>query len=382
MSVIMIAQYQQSSNLTQQSLTGSNPAPEPSAPDETSSSLMTAVPLSAESGDSDNFDAPITDSEVAILSGGNLSLPASQTSADGPAALNNITSEDPKLPPDTLTDSGGTQASPMKTDIVQPMGSLADKSGLVQTPQSLSAEGVQTLTSAVGISSPPISEMSIKDMFLGADPIVQGVMIILLLASMATWMVILEKLFILNRAFRSMNRFKQAAIDLQSEINLEDIPPMTRSIVKSGMVESTDSVGRECRADFRERVEKAMKTVLSTIMRRLGRRSLILATIGSVSPFVGLFGTVWGIMHSFIGIAASGETTLAVVAPGIAEALFATAMGLVAAIPAVIGYNKITSSIKEITLEGVTALSLVGNHLARLHYGNLEDIEKEANQHG
>jgi biopolymer transport protein ExbB/TolQ len=215
--------------------------------------------------------------------------------------------------------------------------------------------------------------MSVKDMFLGADPIVQGVMVILLLASMATWMVILEKAFVLSRAFRLMNRFKKAAIEQKDEIEPDDFPQMAVSIVRAGIIESQDSVGRESRADFRERMEKAMRQVLAAVMRRLGKRSLVLATIGSVSPFVGLFGTVWGIMHSFIGIAASGETTLAVVAPGIAEALFATAMGLVAAIPAVIAYNKVTGSVKEITLEGATAVSLLGNHLARLRYGRMEE---------
>jgi biopolymer transport protein ExbB/TolQ len=172
-----------------------------------------------------------------------------------------------------------------------------------------------------------------------------------------------------------MNRFKKAAIELDNEINLDDFSLMTRSIVKTGLIESQDSVGQESRSDFRERMEKAMKMALVSLMRRFGHRAQILATVGSVSPFIGLFGTVWGIMHSFIGIAASGETTLAVVAPGIAEALFATAMGLVAAIPAVIAYNKISSSIKEITLEGSMAVSLIGNYLARLHYERLNDDE-------
>jgi biopolymer transport protein ExbB/TolQ len=87
---------------------------------------------------------------------------------------------------------------------------------------------------------------------------------------------------------------------------------------------------------------------------------------------VGLFGTVWGIMHSFIGIAASGETTLAVVAPGLAEALFATAMGLVAAIPAVVAYNKITGTLKKITKEALAGIGRLGNRLARLNYKKVQ----------
>ena len=94
--------------------------------------------------------------------------------------------------------------------------------------------------------------------------------------------------------------------------------------------------------DLRERIERAMRLALSTELRRLELRLPFLATLGSAAPFIGLFGTVWGIMRSFEGIATANSTSLAVVAPGIAEALFATAMGLAAAIPAVVAYNKIT----------------------------------------
>lgn len=116
-----------------------------------------------------------------------------------------------------------------------------------------------------------------------------------------------------------------------------------------------------------------MRAELAGLMDRLGRRTALLASVGSVSPFVGLFGTVWGIMHSFIGIASSGETTLAVVAPGIAEALFATAMGLVAAIPAVIAYNKVTGTLKKITKEALSGIGFAGNRLAGRHFcGGIE----------
>jgi biopolymer transport protein ExbB len=92
--------------------------------------------------------------------------------------------------------------------------------------------------------------------------------------------------------------------------------------------------------------------------------------VGSTSPFIGLFGTVWGIMNSFVGIAQSGETTLAVVAPGIAEALSATALGLVAAIPAVVAFNKIKSSMRRLVHEATTAIALVADSLARSRYSD------------
>ena len=126
--------------------------------------------------------------------------------------------------------------------------------------------------------------------------------------------------------------------------------------------------GGESRADYRARLESVMRVGLAGHLDRLEHRVLFLATVGASSPFLGLFGTVWGIMNSFIGIAASGETTLAVVAPGIAEALFATGLGLAAAIPAVIAFNKISNTHKRMAKEALAAISLMGNRLARRYY--------------
>jgi biopolymer transport protein ExbB/TolQ len=314
-----------------------------------------------------------------LVPSGAVAQPSEQPSGD-PSDKTDFNNATPRLlnTDNTTSPRGNEVRSPDQPPIV----SGGEDPPTVQDPSlpSLTAGGSQDLPTGESVSTPPESDMSIKDMFQGAEPIVQGVMLLLLLASLATWMVIFEKIFVLWWAKNIMNRFKKIAIDQGNEIEIEQFPQMTVSIVKAGVAESQDSVGSESRADYRERMEKAMKTVLATIMRRLGKRSTLLATVGAVSPFVGLFGTVWGIMHSFIGIASSGETTLAVVAPGIAEALFATAMGLVAAIPAVIGYNKITGSIKDISLEGVTAVSLIGNHLARFHYGQLEKEEVKNGQ--
>jgi biopolymer transport protein ExbB/TolQ len=213
-----------------------------------------------------------------------------------------------------------------------------------------------------------MNNFSIREMFLNADPVVQGVMIILLLASLSSWVVIFEKIAVMGKVSRQVWFFKKIAKDMGSELQISDLPGFTALLFEAGKIESQDIAGDESRKDYRERIERTMRVILSGRIDRLESRVSLLATVGSTCPFIGLFGTVWGIMHSFIGIAASGETTLAVVAPGIAEALLATAMGLVAAIPAVIGYNKINSTIKKITRESLSAIGILGNHLAQIYF--------------
>lgn len=213
------------------------------------------------------------------------------------------------------------------------------------------------------------AELSVKDMFLNADPVVQAVMVLLFLASLFSWIVIIEKCLILGRLRSDIRGFgKHAAQLADAAVDPLHFPLSIRGVVTAGVDESRDAAGDESRADYRERVERAMRGIFSNRLDQAGSRAVFLASVGSSSPFIGLFGTVWGIMHSFAGIAAAGETTLAVIAPGIAEALFATAMGLVAAIPAVLGYNKVTTAMKEISREGMSGISLLGNHLAKLHF--------------
>ena len=235
------------------------------------------------------------------------------------------------------------------------------------------------LTSSLGISAPP-EKISPQSMFLDADPVVQAVMIMLLLASLITWGIILEKFFLLRRASRSIMLFKKEVHEANEIIAPQHYPDLVRTTVSAGLIESQDYSGHEARHEYRERVERAMRMEVAGLMDRLGYRTLFLATVGAVSPFVGLFGTVWGIMNSFMGIATSGETTLAVVAPGIAEALFATAMGLVAAIPAVIAYNKITGTLKKITKETLAAIGYLGNRLTREHFQEMEKGGGHGNQ--
>jgi biopolymer transport protein ExbB/TolQ len=217
-------------------------------------------------------------------------------------------------------------------------------------------------------------------MFLNAEPMVKGVMILLALASLSSWVVILEKTIILKRVSRQIRLFKILAKDLKNEINPKIFPGFTILITQSGLKESLDYAGGETRTDYRERVERSMRGVLSGRIDRLESHVTVLATVGSTSPFIGLFGTVWGIMNSFVGIATSGETTLAVVAPGIAEALAATAMGLVAAIPAVVAFNKINSSTRKVTKEALSGISLIGNTLSRNRYESKEKSTSQINK--
>ena len=138
-------------------------------------------------------------------------------------------------------------------------------------------------------------------------------------------------------------------------------------VLAAGWAESTKPlVAPETAGERRERIERAMRLVLNPELRRLEARLPFLATLGSAAPFIGLFGTVWGIMRSFAGIAAANNTSLAVVAPGIAEALFATAMGLAAAIPAVVAYNKFTVDLGRLAGRMQELIGRSGGLLARL----------------
>ena len=198
--------------------------------------------------------------------------------------------------------------------------------------------------------------VSFIDLFLHASTTVQLIMIGLLIASIWSWAIIIEKLFAFRRARREADNFEQTFWSGQSLDELYNSLSRGRTIVMSAlfvaaMREWKRSVEGNIRAmgGIQLRVEKVMDVTISREMERLDRRLLFLATVGSTAPFVGLFGTVWGIMTSFQAIAVSKNTSLAVVAPGIAEALFATALGLMAAIPAVVFYNKFQADSAQIS---------------------------------
>lgn len=194
------------------------------------------------------------------------------------------------------------------------------------------------------------SGVSFVEMFLQAHPVVKFVMVGLLLASVWSWAIIIEKIFAFRKSRSEADRFEQLFWSGQSLEELytglaRDRTFSMAALFVAAMREWKRSVEGNIRAmgGIQLRVEKVMDVTISREMERLDRRLLFLATVASTAPFVGLFGTVWGIMTSFQAIAASKNTSLAVVAPGIAEALFATALGLLAAIPAQMAYNKFSA---------------------------------------
>ena len=194
-------------------------------------------------------------------------------------------------------------------------------------------------------------DFSMWSLFMRADLIVKSVIVILLLASVWCWAIIFEKMMGLRKLNAGATRFEQA---FWSGVSLEELynrtgaqpkDPMTAVFI-AAMREWNRAVAPEgdatARVSLGERIERVMQITLAREMDRAERYMTFLATTGSTAPFIGLFGTVWGIMNSFQSIAVSKNTSLAVVAPGVAEALFATALGLLAAIPAVVAYNKLS----------------------------------------
>lgn len=188
-------------------------------------------------------------------------------------------------------------------------------------------------------------DLSFLGLFLQADPIVKGVMILLVVASIACWTVVFEKIVRISAAKRQAKAFDAM---VRSGGALESSGGGIDAQIAGAAIEAwRDQDSSETRAERRDRIERAMRGALTTRMKRLQNGLPLLATSGSTAPFIGLFGTVWGIMTAFTSIAASKNTSLAVVAPGIAEALFATAIGLFAAIPAVLAYNKLQAEVSK-----------------------------------
>jgi biopolymer transport protein TolQ len=194
------------------------------------------------------------------------------------------------------------------------------------------------------------SEISVVTLFLQAHIVVKIVIVGLLLASVWTWAIIFDKALLYSRVRRQMDNFEKVFWSGQS---LEELyrsltgrtPTVSASVFVAAMREWKRSfeAGARSPIGLQTRIDKVLDVTIGRETERLERRLLFLATVGSSAPFIGLFGTVWGIMTSFQAIAASKNTALAVVAPGIAEALLATALGLLAAIPAVIAYNKLSN---------------------------------------
>jgi len=193
-------------------------------------------------------------------------------------------------------------------------------------------------------------DMSMWSLFLQADPVVKTVMFVLVVASIWSWTIIFAKRSTLKRLNKKATVFEDSfwsgePLDkIYARVKKSKHDPILHTF-SSGMEEWQAGIAAgvpskaSMQASLRQRVERAMTVAIMREMNALERGMTFLASVGSTAPFIGLFGTVWGIMGSFSAIAASNNTSLAVVAPGISEALFATALGLVAAIPAVVAYN-------------------------------------------
>jgi biopolymer transport protein TolQ len=258
------------------------------------------------------------------------------------------------------------------TDVVQmivglgaaKLGAIDWHSGMTFLAQATPVEGAggterPAIESAtLGGSTAIIADMSLWGMFTRADIIVKAVMLILLLASFWSWAIIFEKAMQMRRITRRTDKFEDSfwsggsVDDLYDRVGERPSDPMSamfssamREWRRSGVEGRRKAAETGGGASLQQRIERVMQVTLTREMDRLERFTGFLATVGSTAPFVGLFGTVWGIMNAFTAIAAQKNTNLAVVAPGIAEALFATALGLVAAIPAVIAFNKISNDL-------------------------------------
>jgi len=234
---------------------------------------------------------------------------------------------------------------------------------------------------ATPLKSVPTSlhELSPWSMFLSADILVKIVMIGLAFASLVTWTIFIAKMIEVSLAQtklrRALNKIGDARSLAEARVALGEKRGVLASFLAAALHEARLSAGISSDAGIKERAASSFAEIVRAEGRRIRFGMGLLATIGATSPFVGLFGTVWGIMNSFIGISKAQTTNLAVVAPGIAEALLATAIGLVAAIPAVIIYNHF-ARVTRVYLEFVgrasgAAARLLSRDLDRTHGGHL-----------
>ena len=235
----------------------------------------------------------------------------------------------------------------------------------------------QTIVDSVQLGGSVDTDLSIVGLFLAADPVVKAVMLGLIIVSIFTWAIIFDKILKLRglrahaRAFEDSFWSGGSIEELYDKVGTNPHDPMSL-VFSEAMREWRNSKdlarkSEEVRASLRARIQQIMNLTIDREMERLEKNMSFLASVGSTAPFVGLFGTVWGIMDAFQSIAATKTTALSVVAPGIAEALFATALGLIAAIPAVVAYNKISHDLDRFaqSLEGFSAefISILSRNL-------------------
>ncbi|HEV7164627.1 MAG: MotA/TolQ/ExbB proton channel family protein [Gammaproteobacteria bacterium] len=216
------------------------------------------------------------------------------------------------------------------------------------------------------ILNPP--DLSLTQLVLHADPIVQFALVLLLLLSIWSWAIMVEKGFEVLRAKHALKKLESAVKEGEApESVAAQIKHPAGAVLRAGVDEwrAPPAGAKEALGEQRERIERAMRNELAGEMRRMEMRLPFLATVGSAAPFIGLFGTVWGIMNSFTAIAQSHDTSLAVVAPGIAQALIGTAAGLAAAIPAVMAYNKFATEFGLYAGRMQTLISTCGGRMVK-----------------
>ncbi|MGL6070855.1 protein TolQ [Craterilacuibacter sp.] len=219
-----------------------------------------------------------------------------------------------------------------------------------------------------------MQEFSVVSLILNASLVVQLVMAGLVLTSVLSWALIFNKIGTLRRAKRDSESFERAFWSgsdlnrLYEEASRNNARGSMESIFQAGFAEFLKLRGRPGTelSDIMDGSRRAMRASAQRELDELESHNAFLATVGSVSPYVGLFGTVWGIMHAFIGLGNAGQATLATVAPGIAEALIATAIGLFAAIPAVIAYNRFATDVDRLATRFDTYMEEFSNILQRL----------------
>ena len=202
---------------------------------------------------------------------------------------------------------------------------------------------------AVGLASN--TDFSIIQLFVRADLIVKTVIVILIVSSIYSWAIIFEKIKLFRKINKSTEEFEEKFWKSKSAESFYNNLPANVNDPMANVFKSSMNVLLKSKrsSNLNEKMSRMLEINIEQQMEKIEKRYIFLATVGSTAPFIGLFGTVWGIMNSFQSIAISRNTSLAIVAPGIAEALFATALGLLAAIPAVVAFNKFTSDSKKYT---------------------------------
>jgi biopolymer transport protein ExbB len=279
------------------------------------------------------------------------------------------------------------QALPPPPSQLSPAAAIAPSQATVQAaPADAATAPSDSVSRSLKSTTVALRELSPWSMFLSADIVVKAVMIGLAFASLVTWTIFIAKMIELSLVTRrlrdGLGKISDARSLAEAQLALGSSHTALSSLLAAAMREARLSAGISSDAGIKERAASRFAEIVRAEARRIRLGMGLLATIGATSPFIGLFGTVWGIMNSFIGISKSQTTNLAVVAPGIAEALLATAIGLVAAIPAVIIYNhfaRMTKGYLELVGRSSGAAGrLLSRDLDRTHVGSIRAASSRA----